>query len=31
LSQLWPTGGGWSLQERLASWSSHLFIARRLD
>jgi hypothetical protein len=31
LSQLWPTGGGWSLRERPAGWSSHLFIARRMD
>ena len=31
LSQLWPTGGGWSLQERPAGWSSHLFIAQRRE
>jgi hypothetical protein len=31
LSQLWPTGPGWSLQERPAGWFSHVFIARRVD
>jgi len=31
LSQLWPTGPGWSLRERPAGWFSHLFIARRVD
>lgn len=29
LSQLWPTGTDWSLQERAAGWVSHLFIAQR--
>jgi hypothetical protein len=31
LSELWPTGPGWSLRERPAGWFSHLFIARRVD
>jgi len=29
LSELWPAGGGWSLEERPANWCSHLFMARR--
>jgi len=29
LSQIWPANGGWSLQERPANFSSHLFIATR--
>jgi hypothetical protein len=29
LTQLWPAGQGWSLQERPASGFSHLFIAQR--
>ena len=31
LSQLWPAGQGWSLQERAAGCFSHLFIAQRRD
>ncbi len=31
LSQLWPAGGGWSLQERPAGWFSHLFVAQRKE
>ena len=31
LSQLWPAGQGWSLQERPAGWSSHLFVAQRRE
>jgi hypothetical protein len=31
LSQLWPSGQSWSLQERPAGWFSHLFIAQRMD
>jgi hypothetical protein len=29
LSQLWPAGQVWSLEERPAGWFSHLFIAQR--
>jgi hypothetical protein len=31
LSQLWPTGQGWSLQERRAGFFSHSFIAQRRE
>ena len=31
LSQLWPAGQGWSLQERPAGFFSHLFIAQRRE
>jgi hypothetical protein len=31
LSQLWPTGRDWSLQERPAGWFSHLFVAQRRE
>ena len=31
LSQLWPTGQGWSLEERPAGWFSHVFIAQRRE
>ena len=31
LSQLWPTGQGWSLQERPAGWFGHLFVAQRRE
>jgi hypothetical protein len=31
LSRLWPARQGWSLQERPANLSSHLFIARRMS
>ena len=31
LSQVWPSGPGWLLQERPAGPFSHLFIARRVD
>lgn len=28
LSALWPQAPGWTLEERAAGWSSHLFVAR---
>jgi len=31
LSQLWPAGQGWLLEERPAGWFSHLFIAQRRE
>lgn len=31
LSQLWPAGQGWSLQERPAGWFSHVFVAQRRE
>ena len=31
LSCLWPAGEGWTLRERPAGWSSHLFIAQRKE
>jgi hypothetical protein len=31
LSQLWPAGQGWSLEERPTGWFSHLFIAQRRE
>ncbi len=31
LSQLWPTGEGWLLEERSAGLFSHLFVARRRE
>jgi hypothetical protein len=31
LSQLWPAGQVWSLQERPAGWFSHLFVAQRRE
>jgi len=31
LSQLWPAGPSWTLQERPAGWFSHLFVAQRRE